>query len=173
MESTNRTMVSEAAPQRAETSVMLPIQRLLGQLKSITNGLWPRGRGKDSVSQVQRTPAQSQGNPWFIAGFVLVLFLLIWHVSTLRPTFDSRGLNEDQLQMMEFNGDIVRLPDGSYAWNPEKEKVKGIPGPLAVVEKAREELAEAFVKKGTNDHGIAYLVLYTVSRFAGGFLAPR
>src|SRR5690349_685299 len=24
---------------------------------------------------------------------------------------------------------------------------------------------------GTNDHGIAYLVLYTVSRFAGGFLA--
>ena len=73
--------------------------------------------------------------------------------------------------MMEFNGDIVRAPDGSYAWNPEKEKVKGIPGPLAVLEKAREELSEAFVKKGTNDHGIAYLVLYTVSRFAGGFLA--
>ena len=115
--------------------------------------------------------AQSQGNPWFIAGFVLVLFLLVWHVFTLRPTFDSRGLNEDQLQMMEFNGDIVRLPDGSYAWNPEKEKVKGVPGPLAVLEKAREELAEAFVKKGTNDHGIAYLVLYTVSRFAAGFLA--
>ena len=69
--------------------------------------------------------------------------------------------------MMVFNGDIVRTPDGSYAWNPEKEKVKGIPGPLAVLEKAREELSEAFVKKGTNDHGIAYLVLYTVSRFAG------
>ena len=30
---------------------------------------------------------------------------------------------------------------------------------------------EAFVIKGTNDHGIAYLVLYTVSRFAAGFLA--
>ena len=27
------------------------------------------------------------------------------------------------------------------------------------------------MKKGTNDHGIAYLVLYTVARFAGGFLA--
>src|SRR6476646_6674077 len=45
------------------------------------------------------------------------------------------------------------------------------PGSTAVLEKAREELSEAFVKKGTNDHGIAYLVLYTVSRFAGGFLA--
>jgi nitrate/nitrite transport system permease protein len=72
---------------------------------------------------------------------------------------------------MEFNGDIVRTPDGGYTWNPEKEKVKGVPGPLAVLEKARTELAEAFVKKGTNDHGIAYLVMYTVSRFAAGFLA--
>jgi nitrate/nitrite transport system permease protein len=72
---------------------------------------------------------------------------------------------------MEFNGDIVKTPDGGYAWNPEKEKVKGVPGPLAVLEKAQTELAEAFVKKGTNDHGIAYLVMYTVSRFAGGFLA--
>jgi hypothetical protein len=115
--------------------------------------------------------AQSQGNPWYMAGFVLVLFLLSWHFFTLRSSFDQRGLTEEQLQMMEFNGDIVRAPDGSYAWNPEKEKVSGIPGPLAVLEKAREELSEAFVKKGTNDHGIAYLVFYTVSRFAAGFLA--
>src|SRR5215813_11967407 len=108
MESTNRTMVSDVVPQRAETSVMPPVRRVLGQLKSIINGLRPSGGGKDSASQVQRvTATQSQGNPWFIAGFVLVLFLLVWHVSTLRPTFDSRGLNEDQLQMMEFNGDIV------------------------------------------------------------------
>ena len=114
---------------------------------------------------------QSQGNPWFIAGFVLMIFLLAWHFFTLRPMFDSKGLTEDQLQLMEFNGDIVKGADGRYVWNPEKEKVKGIPGPLAVVEKAREELGEAFVKKGTNDHGIAYLVLYTVSRFAAGFLA--
>jgi nitrate/nitrite transport system permease protein len=49
--------------------------------------------------------------------------------------------------------------------------VKGVPGPLAVLEKARIELSEAFVIKVTNDHGIAYLVLYTVSRFAAGFLA--
>lgn len=80
-------------------------------------------------------------------------------------------MTEEQLQMMEFNGDIVRTNDGGYTWNPEKEKVKGVPGPLAVLEKARVELAEAFDKKGTNDHGIAYLVGYTVSRFAAGFLA--
>ncbi len=114
---------------------------------------------------------QAKGNPWFISVFVLMIFLLAWHFFTLTSLFDARGLTDEQLQLMEFNGDIVKTPDGGYAWNPEKEKVKGVPGPLAVLEKAKAELAEAFVIKGTNDHGIAYLVFYTVSRFAGGFLA--
>src|SRR5438094_2637715 len=108
---------------------------------------------------------------WLISGTMLVVFLVGWHLFTQRASFDPGGLTEDQLQTMEFNGDIVRTADGGYVWNPEKEKVKGVPGPLAVVEKAWTELGEAFVKKGTNDHGIAYLVLYTVSRFAAGFLA--
>lgn len=102
---------------------------------------------------------------------MLTVFLVAWHLFTLRPSFDARALTEDQLQTMEFNGDIMRTAEGAYVWNPEKEKVKGVPGPLAVLEKARSELAEAFVKKGTNDHGIAYLVLYTVTRFGAGFLA--
>jgi nitrate/nitrite transport system permease protein len=114
---------------------------------------------------------QTRGNPWLVSGFLLVLFLVAWHLFTLRSQFDPKGMSEEQLQLMEFNGDIVRTPDGSYAWNPEKEKVKGVPGPLRVLEKAREEIGEAFVKKGTNDHGIAFLVLYTISRFAAGFLA--
>lgn len=114
---------------------------------------------------------QVKGNPLLISSFLLVVFLLGWHLFTLRPSFDSGSMTEEQLQVMEFNGDIVRTTDGHYNWNPEKEKVKGIPGPLAVLEKARVELSEAFVKKGTNDHGIAYLVMYTVSRFAAGFLA--
>lgn len=109
------------------------------------------------------------GNPYLISGFILVIFLGGWHLLTLRSSFDAKGKTEEQLQMMEFNGDIVKTKAGSYAWNPEK--VKGVPGPLAVLEKARIELSEAFVIKGTNDHGIAYLVLYTVSRFAAGFLA--
>src|SRR5687768_8411184 len=114
---------------------------------------------------------QGKGNPLLISIFLLVVFLLAWHLFTLRNAFDPKGLSEEQLQMMEFNGDIVRTADGRYAWNPEKEKVKGVPGPLAVLEKALDELGDAFVKKGTNDHGIGYLVLYTVSRFAAGFLA--
>ena len=114
---------------------------------------------------------QATGSPWMITVFLVVIFLLGWHIATLREAFDAKGLTEEQLQMMEFNGDIVRLPDGTYKWNPEKEKVKGVPGPLAVMEKAREELSEAFVKKGTNDHGIAFLVMYTVQRFGAGFLA--
>ncbi|HLZ32613.1 MAG TPA: ABC transporter permease subunit [Nitrospira sp.] len=111
------------------------------------------------------------GSPWVITVFLVMVFLLGWHLATLRGAFDAKGLTEEQLQMMEFNGDIVRSADGTYVWNPEKEKVKGVPGPLAVFEKAREELSEAFVKKGTNDHGIAFLVLYTVTRFGAGFLA--
>jgi nitrate/nitrite transport system permease protein len=115
--------------------------------------------------------SQQQGNPIPITLFLLVVFLVAWHLATLRSAFDPKGLSEEQLQLMEFNGDIVRLSDGRYTWNPEKEKVKGVPGPLAVFEKARVELGEAFIKKGTNDHGIGYLVLYTVSRFGAGFLA--
>jgi nitrate/nitrite transport system permease protein len=114
---------------------------------------------------------QTRGNPWLISAFLLFVFLLAWQLSTLRPAFDPKGLTDEQLQLMEFNGDIVMTEGGAYQWNPEKEKVKGVPGPLAVLEKARIELSEAFVKKGTNDHGIAYLVLYTVSRFGAGFLA--
>lgn len=114
--------------------------------------------------------AQRTGNPLLISVFLLVMFLLAWHLSTVRAGFDPKGLSADQLQLMEFNGDIIRTPEGGYAWNPEKEKLSGVPGPLAVMEKARTELSEAFVKKGTNDHGIAYLVFYTVSRFAAGFL---
>jgi len=108
---------------------------------------------------------------WLISAALLVVFLTAWHLSTLSPAFDPKGMTEEQLQLLEFNGDIVRTSEGKYVWNPEKEKVKGVPGPLAVLAKAKDELGEAFIKKGTNDHGIAYLVLYTVSRFAAGFLA--
>lgn len=127
-----------------------------------------QGRGK---ARGVTMAGQAKVNPWVISLFCFGVFVLAWHVLTLQPTFDPRGLTEEQLQLMEFNGDIVRTATGAYDWNPEKQKVKGVPGPLAVLEKAGGELGEAFVKKGTNDHGIAYLVLYTVSRFAGGFVA--
>ena len=68
---------------------------------------------------------------------------------------------------LEFKGDIIRTESGEYIYNPEKSR--GIPGPWVVLQKTREELSEAFQKKGTNDHGIAYLIRYTVTRFAVGF----
>lgn len=118
-----------------------------------------------------QAPSGTKKDALLISVTLLVVFLAAWHLFTLRAGFDPKGFTEEQLQLMEFNGDIVKTPEGSYAWNPEKEKVKGVPGPLAVLAKAKEELSEAFVIKGTNDHGIAWLVLYTVTRFAAGFLA--
>ena len=94
--------------------------------------------------------------------------LLAWHVATLPPRFDPSGRSADELTLLEFNGDIVRSADGSYVANPEK--LNGFPGPLAVLDKAIEELSDPFHKRGTNDHGIGLLVLYTVARFSAGFL---
>lgn len=122
-------------------------------------------------TKVRTLAGQTGGNPWLISGFILFLFLLGWQLFTLRAPFDAKGMSEEELQLLEFNGDIVRTEAGQYQWNPEKEKVSGVPGPLAVLEKSRVELSEAFVIKGTNDHGIGYLVLYTVARFGAGFLA--
>lgn len=153
----------------AKTSLLMPLQRVVTRVSPLG---WFRRGGAPRGAEPPRGGAASgeiKGNPWYIAGFLLVTFLLGWHLFTLRPTFDPAGMSEEKLMMMEFNGDVVRGPDGAYMWNPDKGK--GIPGPLAVVEKARMELAEAFEIKGTNDHGIAYLILYTVSRFAAGFLA--
>ena len=59
-----------------------------------------------------------------------------WHFFTLRPTFDSRGLNDEQLQTHGVQRRHRANAGWSYTWNPEKEKVKGVPGPLAVLEKA-------------------------------------
>jgi nitrate/nitrite transport system permease protein len=112
---------------------------------------------------------RAKRSPWFITAFLLILFLFGWHVATLRPAFNPQDKSEEQLLLLEFNGDIVATEDGDYVWNPEK--IKGVPGPLNVLDKVITELGEAFEKKGTNDHGIAFLVYYTVTRFAVGFLA--
>jgi nitrate/nitrite transport system permease protein len=107
--------------------------------------------------------------PYGLSLIFFLLFIGIWQGATRIPPFDAKGKTEDELTLMEFNGDLVKDPSGNYIFNPEK--MKGIPGPAKVVEKAREELGEAFVKKGTNDHGIGFLVIYTVKRFLIGFVA--
>ncbi|MEM7411332.1 MAG: ABC transporter permease [Myxococcota bacterium] len=100
---------------------------------------------------------------------IVGIALLVWHMATLAPSFDASGKSDDELMLMEFNGDIVRTEDGAYVYNPDK--AQGLPGPWKVGEKAYAELSEAFHKKGTNDHGVAHLVFYTVLRFAAGFFA--
>jgi nitrate/nitrite transport system permease protein len=109
------------------------------------------------------------GPPLLISLVLLLAFLLVWHLATVRPAFDPGSLSEKKLMTMEFNGDILRTDDGQYVYNPEK--MRGIPGPWALAQKAAEELSHPFHKKGTNDHGIGHLVMYTVTRFATGFLA--
>jgi nitrate/nitrite transport system permease protein len=97
------------------------------------------------------------------------VFIVLWHMATMQPKFNPKGLSEDQLMTMEFNGDIIRDDNDVYHYNPEKSR--GIPGPAKVYEKTMEELAGAFEKKGTNDHGVAFLIWYTVQRFAIGFVS--
>lgn len=112
---------------------------------------------------------QEQQRSWLISLALLGLFVVIWHLATVRPAFDPKGLTADQLQKMEFNGDIVRTGNGRYVYNPEK--ARGLPGPWAVVTKTVAEFTEPFHKKGANDHGIGHLIRYTVMRFAAGFLS--
>ncbi len=108
-------------------------------------------------------------NSLLISFLVASVFLLVWHLATVRPSFNAKGLTEEQLTTMEFNGDIIRNADGGYVYNPDK--AKGLAGPWDVVKKVGEELSNPFHKKGTNDHGIGHLVRYTVTRFAIGFLS--
>jgi nitrate/nitrite transport system permease protein len=127
---------------------------------------------KDSVTPLSArgwTMKRSGQPAWIISLVLLGGILLGWHLATVQPAFNPAGLTEEQLMNLEFKGDIVRDENGNYIYNPEKSR--GIPGPLAVIKKTRDELAEAFEKKGTNDHGIAYLVRYTVTRFAVGFIS--
>ena len=111
----------------------------------------------------------AQGQPWLLSVALLVFFLAAWHAATVQPAFDPASRTEDELTTMEFNGDIIRTEQGSYINNPEK--IQGIPGPLVLFKKSVSELSDPFHKKGTNDHGVGHLVLYTVWRFAAGFLS--
>ncbi|TWT95729.1 Bicarbonate transport system permease protein CmpB [Neorhodopirellula pilleata] len=99
---------------------------------------------------------------------ILIVLLAAWQFAVSKPAFDSTGMTEDELMLMEFNGDIVRNEAGEYAFNADK--ATGLPGPLAVGAKVVEELSHPFHKNGTNDHGIGHLVMYTVARFSVGFV---
>ena len=93
----------------------------------------------------------------------------VWYLVTVQPKFNAKGLSEEEVMKLEFNGDIVRDKDGGYINNPAKNQ--GIPGPYTVMHYAIEQLSNPFHKMGTNNHGIGLLVIYTIKRFILGFLA--
>ncbi|MFH1499266.1 MAG: ABC transporter permease subunit [Verrucomicrobiota bacterium] len=107
--------------------------------------------------------------PYILSLLFAFLLIVVWAALTQPPKFNVAAHTPDQLELMEMNGDVVRDEAGDYQLNTAK--LGGIPGPGAVWEKMRSETAEAFVKKGTNDHGIAWLIGYTLQRFFTGFVA--
>lgn len=107
--------------------------------------------------------------PYTLTCAAALALIAVWALATQQPRFAAGKRTAAELEMLEFNGDIVRTDAGGYVYNPAKRQ--GLPGPAEVWHKARVELGEAFVKKGTNDHGIGFLVGYTLQRFFTGFLA--
>ncbi|MBM14888.1 MAG: nitrate ABC transporter, permease protein [Nitrospina sp.] len=99
---------------------------------------------------------------------VLGFLILVWHLATVKPKFEATGLTEDELMLLEFNGDIIRTQEEGYKYNPKKNQ--GIPGPLTVFKYSIAQFSEPFHKNGTNDHGIGHLVVYTIERFFTGFI---
>lgn len=106
----------------------------------------------------------------FLSLLLLAVMIWGWHVSTTVGSFDPTGLSEDDIMLMEMNGDIVPDPDNEGQYINNADKTTTFPGPMRVGQKIVEEFSDPFHKKGTNDHGIGWLILYTLSVFAMGFL---
>ena len=68
---------------------------------------------------------------------ILTMFLAVWSYSTRQSAFDASGKTEDELMLLEFNGDIVS--DGANGFIANPEKTSGVPGPLAVAQKTLQE----------------------------------
>ncbi len=108
--------------------------------------------------------------PFVLTLLVLASAIAVWSALTRQPRLNPADFTPDQLELMELNGDVIR-DAGTGAWSYNPAKRQGLPGPGTVWEKTRVEFGEAFLKKGTNDHGIAWLIGYTLRRFFTGFLA--
>lgn len=102
---------------------------------------------------------------------LLLALLFGWHVVTQVPAFDASAHTEDELMLMEMDGDIVPDPENEGQYILNGDKTTTFPGPLRVGQKIVEEFSDPFHKKGTNDHGIGWLIIYTLIVFALGFLA--
>jgi nitrate/nitrite transport system permease protein len=92
-----------------------------------------------------------------------------WEKSSTVPAFDPKKYTAEQLEEMELSGELTRTEDDRLVYNADRQK--SFPGPLDVWQRVKAEFAEPFHRKGTNDHGIGWLIVYSICRFAVGFLA--
>jgi len=106
----------------------------------------------------------------FLSLCLLMVLLLGWHIATQVDSFDASAHTEDELMLMEMNGDVIPDPENQGQYILNGEKTTTFPGPLRVGKKIIEEFSDPFHKKGTNDHGIGWLIWYTLNVFAMGFL---
>lgn len=107
--------------------------------------------------------------PPLLALVLIVAGLWWWERSAVVPPFDPKAYTSEQLEEMELSGELTRTEDDKLV--PNAERHKAFPGPGDVWQRIRAEFADPFHRKGTNDHGIGWLVLYSLGRFAVGFLA--
>jgi len=120
------------------------------------------------MSKRNITSIGSKYAPYLLSVVILGVFLLVWSALTQVPAFDANKHSADEIMMMEMNGDVTQNEAGEYIRNAGK--LDAVPGPGIVFKKAVSELKAPFSKAGTNDHGIGWLVLYTLKRFLTGFL---
>jgi nitrate/nitrite transport system permease protein len=106
----------------------------------------------------------------FLSFCLLMVLLLGWDLVTQVDGFDASAHTEDELMLMEMDGDIIPDPENQGQYILNGEKTTTFPGPWRVGKKIIEEFSDPFHKKGTNDHGIGWLILYTLNVFALGFL---
>lgn len=76
--------------------------------------------------------------PYLLSVIIFGVLLLIWSGLTGVPAFSSAGYSDEEIMMMEMNGDIVQDESGEYINNPDK--LSAIPGPMRVFDKAVDEL---------------------------------
>lgn len=120
------------------------------------------------MSKINLTSLGNKYAPYLLSIVILGVFLLVWSALTQVPGFDPSKHTDDEIMMMEMNGDVIQNEAGEYIRNTGK--LDAVPGPGIVFDKAVSELKAPFAKAGTNDHGIGWLVLYTLERFLTGFL---
>ena len=77
----------------------------------------------------------------FLSLCLLMVLLLGWHIATQVDSFDASAHTEDELMLMEMDGDIIPDPENQGQYILNGEKTTTFPGPLRVGKKIIESKA--------------------------------